>query len=161
MNSEDVVTELAQALKEKQAMLTIAESCTGGWIGQAITSVPGSSHWFERGFVVYTNIAKREMLGVSTNTLVRFGAVSEQTVVAMAEGALKNSNAKFSLAVTGIAGPGGDSEEKPVGLVWFAWTGKGKKTQGAKQQFSGDRHSIRRQAVATALEGMVVFVKES
>jgi len=139
-------------------MLVTAESCTGGWVSQVITSSPGSSHWFDRGFVVYTNVAKREMLDVSTDVLARFGAVSEQTVRAMAEGALRHSRAQFSLAISGIAGPGGGTEEKPVGTVWFAWAGRNRETRTQKQQFSGDRQQVRAQAVETSLRGMLEFI---
>ncbi|MDH5648401.1 MAG: CinA family protein [Gammaproteobacteria bacterium] len=158
MDLHSLIEELALALKSRQAMLVTAESCTGGWVSQVITSSPGSSHWFDRGFVVYTNVAKREMLDVSTDVLARFGAVSEQTVRAMAEGALRHSRAQFSLAISGIAGPGGGTEEKPVGTVWFAWAGRNRETRTQKQQFSGDRQQVRAQAVETSLRGMLEFI---
>lgn len=152
-----LVETLAEALNARKAMIAIAESCTGGWVGQEITAVPGSSHWFERGFIVYTNAAKREMLDVSTNLLARYGAVSEQVARAMAEGALAHSRAQYSLAITGIAGPGGGSDAKPVGTVCFAWAGENKSAT-ARHHFSGDRQAVRRQAVEAALEGMIEFV---
>ena len=158
MNLEKLVSELAATLKAKQAMLATAESCTGGWVSEVITSLPGSSHWFDRGFVVYTNAAKREVLGVKTDTLVRFGTVSEQTARAMAEGVLANSRAQYSLAVTGIAGPGGGTPEKPVGTVWIAWAGLKKDSKVNKYQFEGDRKAVRAQAVETALRGIRDFI---
>jgi len=158
MNLEKLVTELAATLKAKQAMLATAESCTGGWASQVITSLPGSSHWFDRGFVVYTNASKREVLGVKTDTLVHFGAVSEQTARAMAEGVLANSRAQYSLAITGIAGPGGGTLEKPVGTVWIAWAGLKKDSKVTKYQFEGDRKAVRAQAVETALRGIRDFI---
>jgi len=139
-------------------MLVTAESCTGGWVGQAITSVPGSSHWYDRGFIAYTNGAKRELLDVSTGVLARFGAVSEQTARTMADGALVNSRADVSLAITGIAGPGGGTGEKPVGTVWFAWAGKNRETRTGRHRFDGDRTAVRRQAVETALLGLSEFI---
>lgn len=151
----DLAARLGEALKQRKMLLATAESCTGGWIGQVITSVPGSSHWYDRGFITYTNTAKREMLGVKTDTLARFGAVSEQTVRAMAEGALANSQARIALAVSGIAGPGGGSEGKPVGQVCLAWAREGADTVSERQQFSGDREAVRRQAVVRALEGLL------
>lgn len=158
MNLDNLVNNLAAVLKAKKAMLATAESCTGGWVSQVITSIAGSSHWFDRGFVVYTNVAKREMLGVDTALLARFGAVSEQVARAMAEGALKHSRAGYVLAITGVAGPGGGTAEKPVGTVWFAWTGHGQQTQTRKCRFDGDRQSVRAQAVETSLAGMIDFV---
>jgi len=110
-------------LKRRRLKLATAESCTGGWIAQAVTSVAGSSEWFERGFVTYSNEAKKEMLGVRAATLSRHGAVSEETAREMAAGALKRSEAHVALAVTGIAGPGGGTRKKPVGMVCFAWSG--------------------------------------
>ena len=154
-----LVEALAEALKSRNAVLATAESCTGGWVAQELTALPGSSHWFERGFIVYTNTAKREMLDVSTDLLSRYGAVSEQVARAMAEGALAHSRAQYSLAITGIAGPGGGSEEKPVGTVCFAWAGKGRSAT-ARHRFSGDRQAVRKQAVESALRGMIEFVTQ-
>lgn len=149
---------LAQALVERRLMLATAESCTGGWIAQVCTSIAGSSQWFERGFVTYSNHAKRELLDVSAGILARHGAVSERTARAMAEGALTRSRARAVLAVTGIAGPAGGTPEKPVGLVWFAWAGKDHAPLTRKYQFTGDREAIRRQSVAIALVGMMEFL---
>ena len=153
-----LIREVVHALKRQGLMLATAESCTGGWVAQVITSVAGSSEWFERGFVAYTNLAKREMLGVSTTTLSRYGAVSEQCVRAMAEGALTHSHAQVALAITGIAGPSGGTPEKPVGTVCFAWAVKKRDTISRKQIFSGDRESVRRQAVVTALQGLLEYL---
>src|SRR5215217_7935602 len=124
-----VLYELAQraglALEERGWMVATAESCTGGWVSEAITMIPGSSAWFERGFVTYTYISKREMLGVKSETLDAHGAVSEAVVREMAQGALKASHAQVALAVSGTAGPGGGTPQKPVGTVWFAWALEG------------------------------------
>ena len=114
---------LAGRLTARNESLVTAESCTGGWIAKICTDLPGSSSWFERGFVTYSNASKQELLGVSARTLERHGAVSEATVREMVSGALRHSHAVWGLAVSGIAGPGGGSEDKPVGTVWFAWAG--------------------------------------
>jgi len=151
--------EAGLALKRHGLMLVTAESCTGGGVAQAVTAVAGCSEWFDRGFVAYTNVSKRELLGVRTETLSRFGAVSEQTARGMAEGALAHSHAQVALAVTGIAGPGGGSPEKPVGTVCFAWAGKKRETRTAKHHFSGDRDAVRRQSIAVALQGLVEFLR--
>ncbi len=135
--------------------LATAESCTGGWVAKALTDVPGSSAWFERGFVTYTNHAKQDLLGVRRATLARWGAVSEQTVREMVAGALNHSPATAALAVSGIAGPSGGTPEKPVGLVWLAWGRRGGAISAARYRFPGDREAVRRQAVITALEGVM------
>lgn len=147
-------------LLAKGLLLTTAESCTGGEVAQVITSIPGSSNWFERGFVTYSNQAKIEMLGVQAQTLASYGAVSEQTVREMAAGALKYSYADLSLAVTGIAGPGGGTAEKPVGMVWFAWAGRNIATQAQVKYFSGDRQSIRDQATFYVLQHLIEILHE-
>ena len=154
----ELAKELGRVLRQQKVMMTVAESCTGGWIGEAVTAEPGSSRWFDRGFVTYSNIAKREMLGVKAATLARSGAVSEPTARAMAEGALARSRAGYALAVTGIAGPGGGTPEKPVGTVCFAWAGRQRETLTQTHHFSGNREAIRRQAVETALRGMLDLV---
>jgi len=156
---ETLAREVGHALKRHELMLVTAESCTGGWVAQVVTSVAGSSEWFDRGFVTYTNISKRELLGVKTATLSRFGAVSEQTARDMAEGALAHSHAQVALAVTGVAGPSGGTPEKPVGTVCFAWAGKKRDTKTAKHHFGGDREGVRRQAVVTALQGLLDFLR--
>ena len=135
-------------------MLTTAESCTGGGVAHAVTSIAGSSRWFERGFVTYSNLAKQQMLGVKAELLQDYGAVSEPVVRAMADGALRNSAAQVSLAITGIAGPDGGLPGKPVGTVWFAWAVNGRTTSRCLH-FTGDRAQVRGQAVQTALAGIL------
>ena len=147
--------KVGMALKARGLMMTTAESCTGGWIAQAITAVPGSSEWFERGFVVYTYISKREMLGVKPETLEAHGAVSEQTVREMAQGAIARSHAQVSVAVSGTAGPSGGTPQKPVGTVCIAWAGPDAKVVAETRHYAGDREAVRRQAVARALEGVL------
>ena len=149
---EQLAQELGTKLKREGAMLVTAESCTGGWVAQVVTSVAGSSDWFERGFVTYSNDSKHELLGVSQSTLKKHGAVSEETAREMARGALAHSKGTLALAVTGVAGPGGGSPEKPVGMVCFAWA-HGKHLRSETRHFSGDRESVRRQSVIRALEG--------
>jgi nicotinamide-nucleotide amidase len=151
---ERLVQELGTKLKREGAKLVTAESCTGGWVAQVVTSVAGSSDWFERGFVTYSNDSKHELLGVSQSTLKKHGSVSEETAREMAQGALARSKATLALAVTGVAGPGGGSAEKPVGMVCFAWA-RGKGVRSETRHFSGDRESVRRQSVVHALEGVL------
>lgn len=159
MDIDTLAREVGLALTQRRLTLATAESCTGGWVAQAITSVPGSSHWFDRGFVTYTNPSKQELLGVGAETLSRHGAVSEATARAMAEGALAQSPAQVAVAITGIAGPDGGTPDKPVGTVWFAWAGHNKTTFSMRCVFAGDRQSVRQQAVVTALEGLLRFVQ--
>ena len=147
--------KVAARLLARGSMLASAESCTGGWVAQALTAIAGSSAWFERGFVTYSNAAKEEMLGVSAETLARHGAVSEQVAKEMARGALTHSHASIALAVTGVAGPTGGSAEKPVGTVCFAWAGAGLAERAETRHFAGDRESIRRQSVEYALTGVL------
>ena len=154
----ETVNAIGAKLKAKKEMLATAESCTGGWVGQIITSVPGTSHWYDRGFITYSNVAKREMLGVSTDTLTHFGAVSEQTARAMAEGVLQNSQARYALSITGIAGPEGGTPEKPVGHVCFAWAGHNRETVSECIRFDGDRQQVRIQAVQHSLKRMEEFI---
>ncbi len=151
----DLAARVGDALKAQGLMLAAAESCTGGWISQALTAVPGSSNWFERGFVTYTYISKREMLGVSQQTLGAHGAVSEETVREMVTGALANSHAQIAVAVSGTAGPAGGTADKPVGTVCFAWSVKNGEPRTAIRQFSGDREAVRRASVKFALEGVL------
>jgi len=143
-----------RALMKKGQSLVTAESCTGGWVAQAVTSVAGSSDWFERGYVTYSNAAKREELGVSGKTLLRHGAVSEQTARAMARGALAKSRGTIAVAITGIAGPGGGAPGKPVGTVCFAWV-RGRKMRSETKRFRGGRSRVRRQSVVHALRGVL------
>jgi len=151
---EALAAELGATLAERGWMLAAAESCTGGWAAQAITSVAGSSAWFDRGFVTYSNEAKRDMLGVRAETLAEHGAVSEATVREMAEGALRHSRAQAAFAISGIAGPGGGSDSKPVGTVCFAWSAAGQPAAAETRHFDGDRCLVRMQAVAYALRRM-------
>ncbi len=149
-----LATRVGRRLKAKKRRLVSAESCTGGWVAQAVTSIAGSSAWFERGFVTYSNEAKRELLGVKAATLRKHGAVSEETAREMARGALARSRGTLALAVTGIAGPGGGSREKPVGMVCFAWMDR-KKLRSETRRFSGNRDSVRRKSVVHALQGVL------
>ena len=142
-------------LQRAEAMLVTAESCTGGWVAQSVTAIAGSSAWFERGFVTYSNAAKQELLGVSQKTLRKHGAVSEETAREMAAGALKRSRGTVALAVTGIAGPGGGSADKPVGTVCFAWVTKGRPPHSETRRFRGGRETVRRRSVVRALEGVL------
>lgn len=155
---EQLAVRLGTLLGKRGIMLATAESCTGGWVAQIITAVPGSSAWFERGFVSYTNNAKQEMLGVRTATLEACGAVSEVAAREMAEGALLYSRAQLSLAITGIAGPAGGTPDKPVGSVCLAWAGLGLETLSQSRYFSGERADIRRLAVIAALRGLEDFL---
>jgi nicotinamide-nucleotide amidase len=161
----DPVTALAKqlgdALKARGLMVTVAESCTGGGVGEAITRIPGSSAWFDRGYITYTNEAKAQMLGVSPATLGAHGAVSEPTAREMLEGAVARSEASLGVAVTGIAGPDGGSVDKPVGLVYFAWGGKGATPRVEAQRFTGDRRAIREAAVLHALRGLLELAQGS
>lgn len=150
-----LAAEVGRMLERAGLVLAVAESCTGGWVAQAVTSVAGSSAWFDRGFVTYSNAAKTEMLGVAADKLTRHGAVSEPTARTMAEGALGHSRAQVAVAITGIAGPDGGTADKPVGTVWFAWAMQGRATRAERRQLDGDRESIRRQSVAIALEGLL------
>ncbi|MGF1548727.1 MAG: CinA family protein [Thiotrichales bacterium] len=149
-----LAAEVVRALSRNGHMLVTAESCTGGWIAKAITDIPGSSAVLDRGYVTYTNAAKHEMLGVATATLERFGAVSEPVVAEMAQGALRRSHAAIAVAVSGIAGPGGGSIEKPVGTVCLAWA-IGRDTEAETVHLEGDRSAVRGQTVLHALSGLI------
>lgn len=144
--------KVGQALKAQGATVTAAESCTGGWIAKTLTDVAGSSAWFERGFVTYSNEAKSQMIGVSAVTLEQHGAVSEPVVVEMAVGALRAARASYAVSVSGIAGPDGGSDEKPVGTVWFGVASAAGQGVTQRECFVGDRESVRRQATAFALQ---------
>ena len=150
-----LAAEVGEALKSRNLMLATAESCTGGWIAEAVTMVPGSSDWFERGFVTYTYISKREMLGVKEATLAAHGAVAEEIVREMAAGALERSHAQVAVAVSGIAGPSGGTPDKPVGTVCLAWAMKGGSLRAETVHLDGDRESVRRQSVERALGGVL------
>ncbi len=151
----DAAIQLGQALKARGFMLAIAESCTGGMVAEAITSIAGSSVWFDRGFVTYSNAAKIDMLDVSNSTLEKFGAVSEQTAAEMAIGALKNSAAQIAGSITGIAGPDGGSPAKPVGTVCFAWAGKNLPVITCTHWFSGNRENVRQQAAIFMMASLI------
>ena len=145
---------LGQRLRAARLMLVTAESCTGGWIAKTATEVAGSSDWFDCGMVAYSYEAKQAMLGVRPETLEQFGAVSREAVVEMVSGALVHSGASVAVAVTGIAGPGGGTVDKPVGTVWIAWKRRGGYPTAELFHFDGDREAVRRQTVAAALEGL-------
>ena len=151
--------EVGQVLLTQGIMLATAESCTGGWAAQVVTHTAGSSAWFDRGFVTYSNEAKQAMLGVSSETLAAHGAVSLETAAEMATGALNNSNALISLSITGVAGPTGGSPDKPVGTVCFGWCMRGGSPETERHRFEGDREAIRRQAVILALSGLLARAK--
>lgn len=156
MNVNDVLVDrLAAQLLKSNARVTTAESCTGGWIAKTLTDVPGSSAWFEYGFVSYGNNAKQDLLGVEPALLEQYGAVSEEVAIAMVRGAADRSGAGYALAVTGVAGPDGGSADKPVGTVWFAWQLPGLGVETERQVFPGDRDTVRRQTVTRALGGLV------
>jgi nicotinamide-nucleotide amidase len=151
------LTQISLELLKHSHLLATAESCSGGMIAAACTDLAGSSQWFERGFVTYSNAAKVEMLGVPAALIEQEGAVSEAVARAMADGALAHSQAHVSLAVTGVAGPTGGSEAKPVGTVWFAWC-VGGETHSEMQHFSGDRAAIRAATVRYALQRLLGFL---
>lgn len=153
--TQALAIKLGEALKAHGLMLCTAESCTGGGVASAVTDIAGSSNWFDRGFVTYSNQAKQDMLGVSSETLARHGAVSEATVREMVAGALRNSQAQIALAISGIAGPGGGTPDKPVGTVWFAWGLKDGATYAQHHLLPGSRAEIRNEAVRIALEGIL------
>jgi len=151
--------EVGSNLQASARMLVTAESCTGGWVAEVVTMVPGSSGWFERGFITYTNRAKQEMLGVQGATLERYGAVSEETVGEMVAGALAHSPGDVALAVSGVAGPSGGTAAKPVGMVCLAWGARGGMSISATHYFPGDREAVRRQTVIAALEGLIKILQ--
>ena len=146
---------VAQAALQHHQRLVTAESCTGGWIAKTLTDVAGSSGWFDCGMAAYSYEAKQAMLGVSPHTLEDHGAVSRETVIEMVSGALVHSGATIAVAVTGIAGPGGGTDDKPVGTVWIAWKRRGGYPTALVFHFDGDREAIRRQTVAAALHGLL------
>ncbi len=161
--SDDELHDLAIQLGDKLCahgwMLATAESCTGGWIGEVLTAIPGSSAFYERGFITYANAAKVELLGVPADTLAVHGAVSEETARAMAHGALMKSPVHAALAVSGIAGPGGGSREKPVGMVCYGWALRNGTLMSSTCRLDGDREEIRSRAVAAALRGMIELLE--
>ncbi|KAF1044703.1 CinA family protein [Xylophilus sp.] len=149
-----LVARLADRLRARGAMLATAESCTGGLIAAACTALAGSSDWFERGFVTYSNAAKTELLGVDAALIAAHGAVSEPVARAMAAGAVRHSRAQAAVAVTGVAGPGGGSADKPVGTVWFGWQIDGR-LRAERRRFDGDRAAVRAATVVHALRTLV------
>jgi nicotinamide-nucleotide amidase len=155
--TERLAAEVGTALKSRGWRLALAESCTGGGLAEAVTAVAGSSEWFDRGWVTYSNAAKVELLGVSPATLESHGAVSEETAREMAAGALARSRSQVALAVTGIAGPGGGSPLKPVGTVCFAWAAPGQEPQATTRHFPGERRRVRRQSIAYALRQLLLL----
>lgn len=154
-----LASELGDALHARGWMIATAESCTGGWAGQLLTAIPGSSAWYERGFVTYANAAKQEMLGVPAETLEIYGAVSEETASAMAAGALAHSHAQATLAISGIAGPGGGTPQKPVGLVCYGWALADGTRMSSTCRLDGDREEIRSRAVAAAMRGLIDLMR--
>ncbi len=156
--TDDALRGLAQALgarlRASRHMLVTAESCTGGWIAKTVTDIAGSSDWFDCGLAAYSYEAKQALLGVRPETLEHFGAVSRETVIEMVSGALVHSGATVAVAVTGIAGPGGGTPDKPVGTVWIGWKRRGGYPKAELFRFDGDREAVRRQTVAAALQGL-------
>ena len=163
MNSEieSWARRLGEKLQAHAIMAATAESCTGGGVAYAITEISGSSAWFDRGFVTYTNQAKQQMLGVPSELILNHGAVSGEVVAAMATGALAHSNAQLSVAISGIAGPLGGTVEKPVGTVWMGWARSGGEApiRTHRFEFAGDRQQVREQAIVMALQGMCDFIQ--
>ena len=153
--------KVGQRLAQFGLMLVTAESCTGGWVGQAVTAVAGSSAWYERGFITYSNISKCEMLGVQQATLDQYGAVSAQTAQEMVMGALSRSHAHIGVSITGIAGPDGGTALKPVGMICFAWAIKDSLVRQEIQFFKGNRETIRQLSVATALQGILHLLNDA
>ena len=149
-----LATVLGVRLREGRHRLVTAESCTGGWIAKTVTDIAGSSDWFECGLAAYSYEAKQSLLGVRPETLEHHGAVSRETVIEMVSGALSHTGATIAVAVTGIAGPGGGTDDKPVGTVWIGWKRRGGYPKAGLFHFDGDREAVRRQTVAAALRGL-------
>lgn len=158
-NAIELAEKVGAALKSKKLILSVAESCTGGGVCQALTEIVGSSEWFDCGFVPYSNSSKTEMLNIPAALIAQHGAVSEEIAAAMAEGALANSEAHLSIATTGIAGPGGAVPGKPVGTICFGWK-VGGITHTERKVFAGDRHSVREQTVVHSLSRLLRYVEE-
>lgn len=155
-----LAARLGAAASSRKLKITVAESCTGGGIAHAITSIPGSSAWFEYGFVTYSNAAKGRLLDVKPQLLLQHGAVSQEVVSAMAAGAIKRSGAHYAVAVSGVAGPGGSTPTKPVGLVWFAWLGPAQAPMCAHHIFTGSREQVRDQAIQFGLTTLCELVEK-
>jgi len=152
---KNILKDVSKKLHENNLTLVSVESCTGGWLAKQMTDLAGSSSIFDRGFVTYSNQSKQDMVGVKLETLKAYGAVSEQAVKEMAEGAIVHSQADIAVSISGVAGPGGGTEEKPVGMVCFGWMRKGKKSIAETVFFEGDRDAVREQAVDFALSGVI------
>lgn len=150
-----LVERVAALLSAREARLATAESCTGGWLAKSLTDLPGSSAWFEFGFVTYGNNAKEALLAVDPGVIERYGAVSREVAMQMAAAARAISDADLAVAVTGIAGPDGGTPDKPAGTVWLAWDGPDRRASTHLEHFSGDRRAVRRQAVIAALSGVL------
>lgn len=155
---QPLLETLATTLMARQLKLATAESCTGGWVAKAITDLAGSSHWFEASLVTYSNQAKQDLLGVDGQLLEQYGAVSQPVVKAMVLGLLDRCNADIGISISGIAGPDGGSEQKPVGTVWIAWARTGQLFEAVKYHFDGDRNQVRLQAVEEALAGVLRLI---
>ncbi|RLA18824.1 MAG: damage-inducible protein CinA [Gammaproteobacteria bacterium] len=151
LNLKLAAERLGAYLSENHSKIVTAESCTGGWLGECITEIAGSSAWFDRGFITYSNESKVDMLAVHSETIKKYGAVSAEVARQMTQGALQNSLADYAIAITGVAGPTGGSPEKPVGTVYIAWQKRTQPAQVTLENYSGNRQEIRRQAVYTAL----------
>ena len=158
MTIDPLVQQIADLLQQRHWMLATAESCTGGMIAAACTDLAGSSAWFERGFVTYSNEAKTDLLGVDASLIATQGAVSQAVVEAMASGAVARSKALVSVAVTGVAGPGGGTPDKPVGTVWLGWS-VGGQIRSERRQFDGDRAEVRAATVQHALQTLVLLLQ--
>ncbi len=157
---ESLSTELGTLLNRKNYFFTTAESCTGGWVGQSLTSVPGSSSWYGCGFITYSNTAKHKILDVSKDTLISHGAVSQEVVEEMVNGALKKSKANLGVAISGIAGPGGGTTERPVGTVCLAWKLNDLPTSSVTEVFEGSREEVRFKSVSKALKEAINLLKK-
>lgn len=155
-----LAAQAGETLRSHGLMLATAESCTGGGVAQAITDLPGSSAWFDRGFVTYSNLSKQQMLGVEGATLAQYGAVSEAVVREMVSGVLTHSAAQVAVSVSGIAGPDGGTPDKPVGTVWFAWGVKDAAVYTQRYQLAGNRAEVRTQAVRIALQGVIDLLNQ-
>jgi nicotinamide-nucleotide amidase len=155
-----LTAQLGQTLRARHQSLVTAESCTGGWIAKLVTDLPGSSEWFDCGLAAYSYEAKQGLLGVRPETLMEHGAVSEETCIEMVSGALVHSGASIAVAVTGIAGPGGGTADKPVGTVWIGWKHRGDYPRAELFHFDGDRDAVRRQTVAAAINGLLKSLTE-
>ncbi len=157
---QPIITHLAELLISRQHTLSVAESCTGGYLSKLCTDLAGSSEWFERGFITYSNQAKIDMLRVAPATISQYGAVSQETVTAMAQGALANSLADCSIAISGVAGPGGATPLNPVGSVWFSWAQRDHASMAKHQLFAGDREAVRSQAVEFAIKQLIELINQ-